>query len=188
MGGTGTDGVPIAGTVTLVVEDGTGLNTANSYASLAEADAYIESKLGSSAWGTWSTKSESDRIVALIQATQYLDAQYDGQWRGSRANETQALAWPRASVEDDDGYAVDDDVVPQKLKDACCEMAYRSAAGDSLLGVVTQPGSVTQESKTIGPITVAKTYAGGKPHGYLYPKIPLILKSLISVGGRLFRG
>ena len=172
--------------VGFTVEDGTGLAAANSYATVEEADAYIPTIYGpSTAWAGLDTEG---RQTCLIQATQYLDNMYQGQWRGSRANDTQALAWPRSSVEDDDGYLVDWQSLPAKLKQACCEMALRVATGDVLHAVVTNPGSIIQESKSVGPITVSKTYAGAKPAGYEYPKIGKLLKSLIQVGGRLYRG
>ncbi len=185
MAGSGS-GELIAFGATFTVEDGTGLAAANSYATVEEADTYTTSIYGAST--AWAGLDTEGKQMCLIQATQYLDNSYQGQWRGNRANETQALAWPRSSMEDDDGYAIDSDVVPQKLKDACCELALRVAAGDALHGVVTQTGSVIKESKTIGPITVSKEYASAKPAGYLYPKVAALVRGLIYVGGRLYRG
>ena len=74
----------------LVVEDGTGLSTAESYISVADADTY-HSDRGNALWtGTDAVKEE-----ALRQATEYLDATYD--WKGSISLTTQALNWPRGS-------------------------------------------------------------------------------------------
>jgi hypothetical protein len=185
MPGSGT-GEPITFAAEFTVEDGTGLAAANTYATVAEADTYLMTVYGpSTAWAGLDTEQKQ---TDLIQATQYLDAVYQGRWRGARAQATQALAWPRNSGEDDDGFVIPFDSVPQKLKDACCELALRVASGDVLLGVVTETGGVIQESKSVGPITVSRTYAGAKPAGYEYPKIDKLLKSLIQVGGRLYRG
>ena len=87
---------------------------------------------------SWAAASEADRETAKRKAAQYLDLQFSQRWRGERANETQALAWPRSGVYDDDGYAIDSDSIPQKLKDAeavaalLYEAAHRGVAGDSL--------------------------------------------------------
>ena len=52
--------------LTLIVEDGTGLADANSYASLEEADAYHEASLYATAW---TAATEDNRNKALAMAT-----------------------------------------------------------------------------------------------------------------------
>jgi len=184
MAGSG-QGTPISIVTSFVVEDGTGKADANSYVSVAEADTYHANVTQSS---DWSAASGSDKENALIVATEYLDAEYQGRWRGGRGSATQALAWPRASVEDDDGFLLSPIEVPQKLKDACAWLALRVVLGDELLGVVTEPGSVTSESFTVGPVTESKTYAGGRPHGYQYPKVEGLLRELLESASRVYRG
>jgi len=184
MSGTGT-GTPISTVTVFAVEDGTGLSTANSYLSVANADTYHANYTRSS---DWSSATETIKQNALIVATQYIDAAYQGRWRGCKASASQALAWPRYSVEDDDGYVLDSSSLPQKLKDACAELALRVVLGDDLLGVVTQPGEIASESVTVGPISQSKTYVGGKPHGYQYPRVDAMMRGLIEAGGRVIRG
>ena len=184
MAGSG-QGTPISIVTSFVVEDGSGKTDANSYVSVADADTYHSNVTQSS---DWSAASGSDKENALIVATEYLDAEYQGRWRGLRGSSTQALAWPRASVEDDDGFLLSPIEVPQKLKDACAWLALRVVLGDELLGVVTEPGSVTSESFTVGPITESKTYASGRPHGYQYPKVEGLLRELLESASRVYRG
>ena len=171
----------------LIVEDGTGKTDANSYLSVADCDTYHATYTGST---DWSGAGTATKELALIRATQYLDMEYEGRWRAVKGSSTQSLAWPRSGVYDNDGYALDWNVVPQKLKDACAELALRDVLGDDLLAPVTSPGDVASESVTIGPIQESKTYVGGKPAGdeYRYPKIEALLKSLIEERGRVFRG
>lgn len=185
MSGSGS-GTPIPASPAFVVEDGTGKTDANSYLSVDGADTYHTSFTMSAEWSGAALAAKQN---ALIVAAQYLDAEYGGRWRGYRAHDTQALAWPRSCVEDDDGYAVDGESVPQKLKDACAELALRVVLGDSLLGVVTEPGSIASESKSLGPLSKTVTYVAGRPAGgYQYPKVEALLKSLILAGGGVFRG
>lgn len=181
----GGSGTPIPASPTFVVEDGTGKTNANSYLSVSDADTYHSNVTQSAAWAGAALATKQS---ALIVATQYLDARYGGIWRGYRANELQALAWPRYCGEDDDGYAIDDDSLPQKLKDACAELALRVVLGDALLGVVTSPGVVASESKSVGPVSRTTTYVGGRPHGYQYPKVDALLRSLVAPSGRVIRG
>jgi hypothetical protein len=78
---------------TLVVEDGTGLDDANSYATRAEADAYHEGHLYADAWLT-ATNAQKER--ALIMATRLIDDNVF--WKGAPVNVepgVQALGWPR---------------------------------------------------------------------------------------------
>lgn len=110
--------------MTFTVEDGTGLATANAYVSVATADAYFTER-GDTTW----TGSDATKQGAIIKATQFLDASYV--FTGVLRFDTQALSWPRAYATDKDGRALEADEVPQRVKDACCELALY-ALGASL--------------------------------------------------------
>ena len=71
-------------------EDGTGRPDANSYAAVADADAYFDGHLYVSAW----TGAAADRkAAALVMATRLIDSEF--QFEGFRARDAQALQWPR---------------------------------------------------------------------------------------------
>ena len=72
--------------LTLIKEDGTGKADANSYASVADAEAYHEGHLYATAW-TGATAEQ--KAAALVMATRLIDAQF--QFNGVRTNEGQAL-------------------------------------------------------------------------------------------------
>lgn len=110
--------------MSLVVEDGEGLEDAESYLSVADADAYF-TRRGNSAW----TGTESVKEAALIKATQYLDYSYS--WKGTIFSTEQALNWPRTGVQDNQGRDLDNSV-PQKLKDATAELALVSLSSELL--------------------------------------------------------
>ncbi len=93
--------------LTLVVEDGTGLSTANSYVSVAEADAYNCAHVSRTAWDALST---GDQEAALAMATRVLDESF--QFKGFRVEDEQALQWPRRDAKDPDA---DDSVFPRTL-------------------------------------------------------------------------
>lgn len=184
MSGSGS-GTPIPASPTFVVEDGTGKTDANSYLSVDDADTYHSNVTGSAVWAGAALTTKQN---ALIVATQYLDARYGSKWRGFRSGADQALAWPRSMAYDEDGYAHDDDALPQRLQDATAELALRVVLGDQLLAPVPSPGQVTAESVTIGPITESKEYAGGRPYGTVYPKVAALVRPLIDETDRLYRG
>jgi len=177
--------MPLSGRTILVVETGVGLATANSYLSVAQADAY-HAQYGSSA--AWAGASWSQKEAALVLATQYLDITYEGRWRGRKASATQALAWPRFGGLDNDAYTIAGDGVPENLKRATAELALRVVLGDELLGVIAQPGEVASESKSIGPISTSVTYVTGRPAGgKQYPKVDGLLRPLLEPTGQVYR-
>lgn len=135
-------------TIDLIVEDGTGLADANSYVSLDDAGAYFAARLNTS----WAAKTDDERASALIQATQYLDARYT--FRGAPVADGQALAWPRYN-RGLPGY----DWPVKRLKDACCEVALRAAAG----ALFTDQEASIVTSEKVGDIAV--TYAEGQRNG-----------------------
>ena len=112
----------------IVVETGTGSATANSYASIAQADAYIALRL----FTGWSNLQDHHKEAALVSATDYIEAAYREAWQGYRVTSTQALSWPRSNVVVDT-FPIDANVVPTAVVNACIEMAYRSSQGSVLI-------------------------------------------------------
>jgi hypothetical protein len=111
---------------TLIVETGAGLPDSNSYATLAEADAYF---LNHPYYAdNWSDLGIPDRERYLVSATFQLDAYIT--WDGYIASTSQALDWPRTGVVDEEGRIVASDVVPKQVKVATYEMAVFSSQGD----------------------------------------------------------
>lgn len=169
----------------LVVEDGTGLSTANSYLSEADADTYNTDHSVST---DWSGADSADKEKALRLATQYLDVRYDGRWKSYRSNEDQALDWPRWYAKDSDGYYWDTDQIPQRLKDATAELALRVIEGDTLFADITKPGTIKSQSITVGPIKKSIEYMGGYTQVKGYPLIDGLVRPLIKNNSSLERG
>lgn len=140
----------------LIVEDGTGVAGAESYASVAYADTY-NMKRGREA--TWNDLDLDKKEQALILATDYIQQFYGQSWAGFAMSEDQVLGWPREyvprapainaeSVERASWY--DNDIVPEGVKRATVELAYKVANGKEL---APDQGPLAIE-KTVGPLTV----------------------------------
>ncbi|SEL12141.1 hypothetical protein SAMN05216359_105273 [Roseateles sp. YR242] len=160
----------------LIVEDGTGLADAESYASVADADDYF-TKRGNAAWPVITT----DKKEALLrQATEWLGG-YTGRWAGCRVKTTQALDWPRSSVRVD-GVTLAYDKVPVALVRATCELAVRASAA-----TLTADEGAQVKSETVGPIETV--YADGARQQTRYPAVEILVAPLLrSAGGiRLVR-
>ena len=105
--------------LTLIKEDGTGKVDANAYANAADGDAYHDGHLYASAW---TGAILADKEKALAMATRLIDGQF--QFDGVKANEAQALQWPREDCHNPDGdEALPADAVPKAVIEATCEMA-----------------------------------------------------------------
>lgn len=165
--------------MSLVIVADVGGSASNSFVLLAEATTYMESRLNGSLW-TAATTDNQNR--ALAEATRELSTRA---WLGTRASDTQALAWPRQwAVNPDAATATtyyDTDEIPQRVKDATMELAFQFinagttdlAAMDGLAGVV---------SKTVDVLST--TYAvGQRPQGLRrFPRVWSLIAPLLANG------
>lgn len=159
--------------MTLIVEDGTGLSTAESYISVADAGTR-HTNLGNTAW----TGTDAVKESALRRATQYMLQAYRGNWQGTRMNSTQALDWPRAWVSVD-GYAVATNIVPTEVANACADLALRALSAD--LNADLSPPVIREK---VGPIETE--YAAYGPERTRYPAIDMMLAPYLGRGGSSF--
>jgi len=134
--------------VTIVATAGSA--TANSYITLSEADDYVEAMISSTDVSQWTTGTDDTRNRALAAATQRLDRE---RFLGARADDSQALQWPRTGVRKPDTYVntyatgfpfrisedyFDDDEIPDQIKHAQIELAVylkNNTDGISLSGL-----------------------------------------------------
>ena len=102
-----------------------GAVNADSYASLAEAVAYVGNLTFA---GKWPSDAPAQEAL-LKQAALKMETLA---WKGTRAAsaEVQALAFPRAGLVDRDGYAIASDVVPRAVKTAQIALALWLAKKD----------------------------------------------------------
>ena len=158
--------------MSLICEDGSGKSDSESYISVADASNYHTVR-GNTAWAALA--SDTVREQCLRKATDYMEQVYRSRWQGCRVGETQALSWPRYDIEVE-GYAVDSDIVPTEVKNACAELALKASAAE-LNPDLTQ-GVLSEQ---VGPIAV--TYDKSSPQRVRYPAIDAILSPYLKAGG-----
>jgi hypothetical protein len=93
--------------------------SANAYCTLASASDYLQRNIHT--YSAWSSLTTANAEATLIWATSLLDKQID--WNGNKTTTAQALRWPRESISDSDGEAVDEDTIPKFLQEATAEYA-----------------------------------------------------------------
>jgi hypothetical protein len=170
--------------VTIVATVGSA--SANSYVSQADATTALEGRLNSSAW-TDATSDVKNR--ALVEAQAELQVL---EWKGSRTDATQALAWPRQYVEDPDAPAdadldeapfptFDDDEIPTRVKQAQIELAFQFVkAGTSDLAMPASSDGIKRKR-----VDVLETeYLDHRPTRGLsrYPRVMALIEPLLASG------
>jgi hypothetical protein len=121
--------------MSIIVEDGTVVANANSYVSVATANAYFANRNNL----VWANLDPTDQQAPfLISAVDYMQQMYRMRWYGWRVQVAQVLDWPRLWVQQFDApgnygpapYYFAPNVVPQEVQTAQMMLAVRIANGD----------------------------------------------------------
>lgn len=165
--------------MSLVVETGAGLSTAESYVSVADADAYHALR-GNTTWADLDDLEQKE--PALRRATDYMLQIYRSRWKGVRMQATQALDWPRSGVYVEPfmhgavgeyPYLIADDVVPTDVARACAKLALKAVTID----LAPDLDRMTLREK-VGPLEVE--YAPNQPQYVRYREIDGMLAPYLS--------
>lgn len=125
----------------LIIEDGTMVATANSYATLIEIRAYALER------GVTLPTVDAAVEVMAIKAIDYMES-LRSKYKGFAASVTQALCWPRTCVYID-GILVDSTKIPVLIKKAQMQLVIDLNAGFELMPTI-EGASVKKE--VVGPI------------------------------------
>jgi hypothetical protein len=155
--------------------------SANTFVALAEAVTYHGNRLNA---GAWAAASTDDQSRALIEATRELSTMI---WQGSRATDTQALSWPRFLAPNPDGVQItwfayyDPTILPQRIKDATCELAleFLRAGTSDIASTDTNSGVIEKQVDVL----VTRWQPGQRPLGLnRYPRVLKLISPLLSIG------
>ena len=182
-----------------LVEDGTGLPLANSYCDVDFADAFATDRNKDS----WMRQSPTLKAKFLVQAADYIDRNF--RYLGVRSNNDQALEFPRRGIplpqsstsyyyETLDGYYYPSDAVPENVKKAACEYAFR-AAELTEQGLDLQPdpaenltGTIVDKTEQVGTLMERTKWSGATPSGTPgYPAADRWLKNFRTSGNPIER-
>ena len=154
----------------LVVEDGTGLSTANAYISRAGFVAYHVDRNNEDA----ALLSNAQIDAAILYATAWMDARYA--WRGDIVEDDQALGLPTENGHDDQGRDIEG--LPTRVANACAELAFMHI--QKPLNAILGPLVIEQE--VTGAVRRKFSDRAGN-EGNRYPMIDMMLKGLYQSGG-----
>lgn len=130
--------------LTLIVETGSGVTGANSYITLEEAETYNETILGS----IWEDNC-SLHVMALVNASRYIDQKYGKQFAGKPLTDTQGLLFPRSGLCDDEGTGI-----PTALKNAVAHAALQFLEDGSLDLNANQGNAIKSSAVSVGGLSL----------------------------------
>lgn len=109
----------------LVVEDGTGIVTANAYATVDRVDEILSVNIHSK-WSLLTDNATKEKLI--IWASRVLDERV--KWFGKKTYPTSGMAWPRTGVRDRENTLIEDDAIPFTVEVAVAELADHLLGGD----------------------------------------------------------
>ena len=148
----------------LIIEDGSVVSGANSYATYQEIEAYADAR---------GIELAADSEILAIQAMDYLQSL---DYKGDKVSALQSLKFPRSGV-DVDGFTLDSDSVPYVLKNAQCATAISIDQGVDPLAAIT-PG-VKREKLDVLEVE----YQDGASSQSINRTINALLRPLLAAGG-----
>ena len=166
----------------LTIEDGSMPDNANTYVDIGFADGY----LGTRGNAAWLAADAEAKAVALIRSADVLNSY---PWKGNAAAPDRIMAWPRKGVAYADKTPVPEEVIPQQVKNAQCELAALINGGENPLAPVAHAGKVISESHSVseGGIDAlggdshsdSYTYEKGVSYETLYPAVAGLLRAFL---------
>lgn len=141
-----------------VVETGAGSSTSNALCTVEFVDNYNRTYENASGW-TSSSSAEKKEAIRLMTRWVSRRRQYDGK----KVKTDQALAFPRYSLYDEDGWPESYTAVPISVQEAVAYGAIRIRLGTwSPFPDEASEGQVASESISVGPISLSTSFQGAK--------------------------
>ena len=163
----------------IVVEDDTGKSDAQSYLSVADADAYFTAR-NITAW----SGTDEVKEAALIAATEYIDLRWGKQLKGElEFRDTQSLLFPRLNVYDEQRRPLTG--IPERLERATAEYALISLSQALMPNPTVEDNGkiLIEQSDGTGPLTETKKYLSGFLATRPYPKPDSLMSCFVASGG-----
>jgi len=162
----------------LIIETGAIIAGANSYITATQAETLLNN-VGQTFGDIPTVTIETN----LLRACRYLES-FRARYQGTKTDPTQALQWPRTNVKID-GYAIDNDVIPEDLKLAQALSALVENDGTTLQE--TNNGQTILSESIAGAISV--TYANNGASGNVnnYPMVETYLSALLKGRGAQYQ-
>jgi hypothetical protein len=156
--------------MTLIIEDGSIVDNANSYITSQEYADWADARFGA---GRSTAPSCDEDIEALIfRSMDYFEAQ---NFIGTKVVSTQSLQWPRYNVYID-GFYQSSTSIPKEVKSSIYELSYAEEVGNSELAPVERKTSMEK----VGELEVE--YADNSSSKTSTIAVPNAMRKLLGYG------
>ncbi len=153
--------------MTLIVEDGSLVANANTYASLNDVKAYALAR-------GLILADDAQTTINIIKSMDFLEAKRKD-YQGSKVDITQSLQFPRtALVIDDSDFP--NNAIPQELKSALCQLVIELSNGVDLLPTITE---APVRMETVGPIVTEYAVNPGEARSPIMFSVDSLLAPLL---------
>jgi hypothetical protein len=153
-----------------MIDASVGSGTANSYVTLAAAEAYFAGRMDAAAWAA---ADDATRERALVMAARMLERP---RWHGARMTVGQALSWPRTGVP-----GLVDGTIPPAVIHAQCEEALAWLRPELVRRRLLRSAGV-HDARVDG---AGETYDAPPPTGLLSADARALVAGLAHLGGVL---
>jgi hypothetical protein len=162
-----------------VVEDGSGLATATSFAAVAAFRTWAADR------GLTVPTPDAECQAALVRASDYVSDATLFRYIGTKANYAQGLAWPRAQASERDGVEIPATVVPPLVLRATFAAAYAATSGAALFPTLDNGGAMVTNKRIDVLSTSWAAAGGGMPASAraLITEVRAMLGTLLREGG-----
>lgn len=147
---------------------------ANSYATLAEVNAYMPTHYVLVPLQVkWNSLVDAQKESLMIRAAQLLDRHV--KWQGDIASDAQALSWPRAFALDRYGREINNTTIPTFLKEFQIETALWIL---DQAGIIPQVGNSEFDSVRVGSLEIDFHEEGGLRRSFLPEEVVAALRPM----------
>lgn len=163
--------------VELIIEDGSIVENANSFVTVAEIELYAANR--GVILDTNSPVDDDKIAIMAIKAMDYLNSL---PWKGYLIERSQPLCWPRKDIYIE-CYLIPDNEIPSDVKNAQCQLCLYISSGIDIMPVSGSSAFITREK--VGPIETEYSEAIAINQGSS-PTLPLVdslLSEYLSGGG-----
>lgn len=172
----------------LIIEDGTIVADAQTYAEIADVDAYYAARPSEgTAWLALTTDPEKDEAILLT--TEWIESRYDSRWKGTRVSSAQELDWPRigATV---NGFLFPSNAIPGELIVAIAIGVEDYLTNGDWQGASDDSSTIVKERSKLDVLEEEIEYGGGGKSTTVQrsnSKIGGVLAPLLVSGDKLVR-
>ena len=157
-----------------IVEDGSIVENANSYLTVAESNQLMYFDIYR--FADWEGRPDAEKEKRLVMATSYLDTAFE--FAGRRVSTEQALDWPRRDIYSaEHGGFLPDDAIPKNIKLATIELAIWFTERES------SDYSGGDNIDMLRTEDIEMTFDTAQTTSVLPQKVLLLLRSLASFAG-----